>query len=89
MKAWELKNLIDRLKARGLSQAEAVLKVFAAESLDWASESLMLSEKPYLKFCGPMVAGAKPLLLQQLDKIDGKIEGVAAPAVSPAAPSGV
>lgn len=82
-KAWEVKNLVDRLKAKGLAQAEAVLKVIAGETIDWASESLAMSDKSYLKFCAPIVAGAKPIIIEQIDKIDGKKD----PAIAAATPA--
>lgn len=74
-KAWELKNLADRLKAKGLEAAEKVLKVVAGETLDWASESCLLSDKTYVKFAAPLFAGIKPIVISQIDRLDGKIEG--------------
>lgn len=70
-KAFDLKNLLERLKAKGLTAAEQALKIVAGETLDWASESLMMSENIVLKFAGPIVAGLKPVVLKELDKLDG------------------
>lgn len=71
IKAWDTKDLIDRLKSKGLEAAEKVLKVVASEVIDWASESLMLSTGVVGKVAAPIIAGMKPVLLAEIDKIDG------------------
>ncbi len=70
-KAFDLANLIARLKAKGLTAAEAALKIVAGETLDWVSESLLMSDNSILKFAAPIVAGLKPIVLGEIDKIDG------------------
>lgn len=72
-KAFDTKNLVARLKSKGLTAAEAVLKTVAAETIDWTAESLLLSGK-YLAFLAPVVSGLKPLALKEIDKLDG-VEG--------------
>lgn len=68
---FDLKKLLERLKAKGLTAAEQVLKVVAGETIDWAAEGCMLSSNVILKFAGPIIAGLKPVVLNEIDKIDG------------------
>lgn len=70
-KAFDTKDLLARLKSKGLEAAEKVLKVVATETIDWAVESLVLSETKYVAFLAPVVAGLKPVILKELDKLDG------------------
>lgn len=72
-KAFDVVDLVARLKNKGLAAAEATLKIVAGEVLDWASESLMISENSLLKFAAPIVAGLKPVIMGEIDKIDGVV----------------
>ena len=69
-KAFDTKDLLARLKSKGLEAAEKVLKVVAAETIDWAVESCVVSETKYLAYLAPVVAGLKPVVLKELDKLD-------------------
>lgn len=71
-KPFDVQDLLARLKAKGLDAAEEVLKVVAGETLDWASESCAMHENVFVKFGAPVIAGAKPALMKEIDKIDGQ-----------------
>lgn len=70
-KPFDLKDLVARLKAKGLAAAEQVLKIVAGETIDWVSQSCVMSENSLLKFAGPIVGGLKPIVIGEIDKIDG------------------
>lgn len=70
-KPFDLNDLVARLKARGLTAAEQVLKIVAGETIDWVSESCLASSNALVKFAGPVVAGLKPIAIGEIDKLDG------------------
>lgn len=72
-KAFDPKDLVARLKAKGLDAAEDVVKIVAGETMDWAVESLVMHENQYVKFFAPVLGGLKPVVMAELDKIDGKV----------------
>ena len=73
-KAFDTKNLIERLKSHGLDVAEELAEVLVSETLDWAGESCAMHENVLVKAIGvPAVAMLKPLALGLVDKIDGKV----------------
>lgn len=72
-KAFDVQDLLERLKAKGLDAAEDIAKIVASEVIDWSAESLALHENVYIKLFAPIVAGAKGPVLEQLDKIDKKV----------------
>lgn len=61
-KAWDFGTLGKRLLNK-----EAAFTV-----VDWAAESLMMSDKAILKFLGPVIVGLKPVISEQIDKAQGK-----------------
>lgn len=74
-KAFDLKNLEDRLKAKGLVAVEGLAKIIASEVLDWCSESCLVDENVFVKAVGaPAVALLRPIVMSAVDKIDS-IEG--------------
>lgn len=73
-KAFDIKNLLERLKSKGLDVAEELAEVVVSETLDWASESCAVHENNLVKAIGvPAVAMLKPLALGAVDKIDGQV----------------
>lgn len=72
-KPFDIQDLKDRLKAKGLDAAEEVLKVVANEAIDWISESCVLHENAFVKVGGAIVSAAKPAVMKELDKVDGQV----------------
>ncbi len=72
-KAYDLKVLGEKLKAKGLDVAEESLKVLVSETLDWVSESAPLSATSADDYIAMAIPFIKPKILEQLDKIDGQV----------------
>lgn len=72
-KAFDTAALAERLKAKGLDVAEEAVKILVTETLDWTSESCLLHESPFVKMGAPVILAVKPIVLEQVDKIDGKV----------------
>lgn len=72
-KPFDIQDLKDRLKAKGLDAAEEVLKVVANEAIDWVAESCALHENAFIKIGGTIAAAAKPAVMKELDKVDGQV----------------
>lgn len=72
-KAYDLKDLAGRLKGRGLDVAEEAAKIVVEELVSWAEDSAKLSATPYDDLAaGALYPKLKELVLEQVDKIDGK-----------------
>lgn len=70
---FDLKNLEERLKAKGLTAVEGLAEIIAGETFDWASESCAMHPNILVKTIGvPAVAMLRPLALEAVHKIDGK-----------------
>ena len=72
-KAYDLKELVSKLKARGLDLAEDTAKGVLDDVLSWTSESAAVSANKVDDFAGVVIPMIKPYILQQLDKIDGQV----------------
>lgn len=72
-KAYDLKVLQDKLKAKGLDLAEEALKMAIIELLDWVAESAPLSATPYDDMALIVLPQIKKMALEQADKIDGEV----------------
>lgn len=68
---FDKQNLVERLKSKGLHITEELVGVLAGETLDWAKESFEIHPNPYMKFAAPIVASVKPMVMGEIDKIDG------------------
>lgn len=69
-KAYDLKELGKRFKAKGLVEAEdAALEIYK-ELKEWLKESAELSSNPFDNIVIPFLDGADAVVLPQLDKID-------------------
>ena len=71
-KAFDAKDLIERLKAKGMDVAEDMAKLVAVEVMDWLGDSFVLSENKYDDLVLPLMPPIKAFVVSQLDKIDGK-----------------
>lgn len=71
-KPFELSALAEKLKSQGLPIAEELCEKIAEAVLEWTEESLVIHPNPYVKFAIPVLGAVKPLLKNQIDKIDGK-----------------
>lgn len=72
-KAYDAKELVKELKARGLDVAEEAAKSAAEAVLSWVEKSAVVSENKFDDLLIPVMQVAKPHVMEQLDKIDGKV----------------
>lgn len=72
-KAYDVKVLGEKLKAKGLVQAEDAAVMVVEEVFAWLEESADLSQTPYDDFAKPVFKAVKPLVLKEVDKIDGVV----------------
>lgn len=74
-KPFDLKNLEERLKAKGLTAVEGLAEIVQSEVFAWAGESCAMHENVLVKTLGgAAVMTLGPLVKEQIDKID-KIPG--------------
>jgi hypothetical protein len=71
-KAYDLKALGAKLKAKGLDLGEEAVKILVAETIDWAVESAVLSKNPYDDVIAMVAPQIKKKALELADKIDGE-----------------
>jgi hypothetical protein len=74
-KAYDIKDLAAKLKARGLDIAEDAARIVVEEACDWIVESAALSENKVDDLAALGIPQVEKLALGLVDKIDGKIEG--------------
>lgn len=73
-KAYDLKVLGDKFKARGLDIAEDAAKGVVEDVIDFLSESALVSPNPYDDLLAASVYPVvKKKLLEKADTIDGKV----------------
>lgn len=70
-KAYDLKALVEKLKAKGLDVAEDAAKIVVEESFAWVEESAKLSATPYDDLLIAVIPVMKKEVLKAVDKIDG------------------
>ncbi len=74
-KPFDLKDLEERLKARGLTAVEGLAEIVAEEVFDWTKDSAAIHPNVIIKSVIPAAIDiAKPLAKGWIDKIDG-VEG--------------
>lgn len=73
-KPFELKALVAKLKDKGLDVAEDGAKLLVESTLDWISESVLLSPSKVDDFAAVVIPAVKPFVMSALDKIDGKAD---------------
>lgn len=72
-KAFDLKDLEMRLKAKGMVAVEGLAEIIAGEVMDWAKESCIIHPNMLVKSLGSSaVEILKPLAMGAIDKIDGQ-----------------
>ncbi len=71
-KPFDFKALAQELKVYGLDLAEDTVKDIVKLMFDFTNQSLNLHPSPYLKVLPLIIAQIKPLLDEQVDKIDGQ-----------------
>lgn len=76
-KAYDLKDLGEKLKAEGLPVLEDALEASAAKAYKaikaWAKESAVLSENKMDDFVAPFYDQLDGVVLPLIDKIDGQV----------------
>lgn len=73
-KAYELKDLIEIFKTNGLDIAEEAAEAAVLAMFEWLEKSALMSENKYDDLCLAVLPLIKPLILKQVDRIDGKHE---------------
>lgn len=73
VKAYDIKELVSKLKAKGLDVAEDAAKHVVEASLDWVEESAKISATPYDDMGLIVLPKLKELALAAADKIDGEV----------------
>ena len=72
-KAYDVKALAVKLKARGLDVGEELVKVIVEETCDWVVESAALSENKIDDLAAIGIPQLEKLALGYVDKIDGQV----------------
>lgn len=70
-KAYDLKALGEKLKAQGLPVLEDTAEKVYKATKEWAKESAVISENKIDDVVAPFYDHLDPLVLPQIDKIDG------------------
>lgn len=68
-KAFDTKELWDRVKAKASLTLKEPLKAAVGETLDWASEGCVLKGGALMVGLGGVIAGTKPAILAEIDKL--------------------
>lgn len=72
-KAFDTKVLVEKLKAQGLPVLEDTVEKVVLTTLEWVKESAAMHENAIVKAVVPAaVETVKPMILAQVDKIDGQ-----------------
>lgn len=72
-KAYDLKALVALLKVHGLDVAEDGAKVLVEQAIIWLEQSAVKSPNKIDDLLAPLFGIAKGYVLEQVDKIDGKV----------------
>ena len=72
-KAWDVKALVAELKPFGLNVAEDAAKQLVEKVFEFVEKSVVLSENKFDDMTLAVIPMVKPLVLSQLDKIDGEV----------------
>lgn len=73
VKAYDVKELVAKYKARGLDIAEDAAIMILEETMDWVEESAKISTTPYDDIVAVVIPVAKKEAMKAIDKIDGKV----------------
>lgn len=72
-KAYDIKVLGEKLKARGLDLAEESVKILLQETSAWVVESAAISPNPIDNVAALVLPEVLKVVLEQVDKIDGQV----------------
>jgi hypothetical protein len=73
VKPFDLEDLQERLKAKGLASVEGLAEIVAVEVFGWLEESCLLHDNVLVKTLGvPAVQILKPMAMGAINKIDGE-----------------
>lgn len=73
-KAWDVKDLVARLKARGLDVAEEMAVVVVEEAMAWTHDSVVLSDTKMDDLALPFLPSIEKALKGLADKVNGKVD---------------
>jgi len=71
-KAYDVKDLVSKLKDKGLEIAEDAAGLVLDSVIDWVVESSAKSPNKVDDILAPLLIAVKPYIHEQIDKIDGK-----------------
>lgn len=72
-KAYQISDLVSKLKARGMDVAEEAAKICVQETLAWFKESAAISENHIDDLVAPFCGYLETAALGLVDKIDGQV----------------
>jgi len=72
-KAYDLKDLSEKLKARGLDMAEEACLILVDEMAAWVVESAAISATPFDDVLAVVMPTLKKEAAKYIDKIDGQV----------------
>lgn len=72
VKSWDKNALLEGLKAQGLPVAEEAVEKVLGVVFEWTEKSLVLDGGMAAAIGLPILMAGKPMLLAQVDKIDGQ-----------------
>lgn len=72
-KAYDPKDLVGRLKKRGLNVGEDAAKGVVEDVFGWAEESAKLSESPFDDLAAAAYPTLKKAAIEAIDKVDGEV----------------
>ena len=72
-KAYDPKELLSKLKGKGLDIAEESAKLLVESMLEWVEESAKVSATPYDDMAVFVLPQIKKLAMDAIDKIDGAV----------------
>ena len=73
-KAFDLKVLGQKLKAKGLIQAEELAEDIVNETFAWIDQSAQIHSNPLVKTIVPVLAASvKPIALAEVEKISDEV----------------
>lgn len=86
MKAWDVNALVAKMKDKGLDMAEDAAAIAAEAVLDWAKDSIELTENKVDDIVLPFLPMVETKIKELIDTIDGKKDLKV--ALAPAVPTG-
>lgn len=72
-KAYDVKDLLNRIKGDGLDLLESELGLVYKHMKDWLKASAPLSENKIDDVIAPFVDQMDPIMLPLIDKVDGEV----------------